>query len=40
MAGARSDPADRMLMAQALLENLTLVSDGTRFDQFGVSRLW
>jgi PIN domain nuclease of toxin-antitoxin system len=29
-----------MLIAQALLENLTLVSNETAFDRFGVSRLW
>lgn len=40
MAGAHRDPFDRMLIAQALLENLTLVSNETRFDAFGVRRLW
>lgn len=40
MAGAHRDPFDRMLIAQALLENLTLVSNETRFDAFGVKRLW
>jgi PIN domain nuclease of toxin-antitoxin system len=34
------DPFDRMLIAQALLENLTLVSNETVFDRFGVTRLW
>ncbi|QMW22015.1 type II toxin-antitoxin system VapC family toxin [Sandaracinobacteroides saxicola] len=34
------DPFDRMLIAQALLENLTIVSNETMFDRFGVSRLW
>lgn len=34
------DPFDRMLIAQALVENLTLVSNETVFDRFGVSRLW
>lgn len=34
------DPFDRMLIAQALVENLALVSNETVFDQFGVRRLW
>lgn len=34
------DPFDRMLIAQALLEGLTLVSNEAVFDRFGVSRLW
>ena len=40
MEGAHKDPFDRMLIAQALLENLQLVSNETAFDGFGVSRLW
>lgn len=34
------DPFDRMLIAQAKIENLTLVSNETLFDEFGVDRLW
>jgi PIN domain nuclease of toxin-antitoxin system len=34
------DPFDRMLAAQALLENLTMVSVDTVFDEFAVARLW
>jgi PIN domain nuclease of toxin-antitoxin system len=34
------DPFDRMLAAQALLDNLTLVSIDNVFDDFAVSRLW
>ena len=34
------DPFDRMLIAQALLENLALVSNESLFDAFGVSRVW
>jgi PIN domain nuclease of toxin-antitoxin system len=34
------DPFDRMLIAQAIVENLTLVSNETIFDASGVSRLW
>jgi PIN domain nuclease of toxin-antitoxin system len=40
LAGAHRDPFDRMLIAQSLLENLTLVSNEAAFDAFGVSRLW
>ncbi|GMV61057.1 MAG: hypothetical protein AMXMBFR74_02260 [Parvibaculum sp.] len=44
MAGAldghHKDPFDRMLIAQALCEELTLVSNETRFDTYGVTRLW
>lgn len=34
------DPFDRMLIAQALIENLVLVSNEALFDGFGVPRLW
>jgi PIN domain nuclease of toxin-antitoxin system len=34
------DPFDRMLIAQALAEDFTLVSNETLFDQYGVKRLW
>ena len=34
------DPFDRMLVAQALADGLTLVSRDTRLDAYGVSRLW
>ncbi len=40
LPGAHRDPFDRMLIAQALLENLLLVSNDTLFDGFGVRRLW
>jgi PIN domain nuclease of toxin-antitoxin system len=40
LEGLHKDPFDRMLIAQALVENLTLVSNETAFDAFGVSRLW
>lgn len=40
LEGPHRDPFDRMLIAQALVENLTLVSNETVFDRFGVSRLW
>ncbi|WP_425991756.1 type II toxin-antitoxin system VapC family toxin [Brevundimonas sp. TWP2-3-2] len=34
------DPFDRLLIAQALIDDLTLVSNERRFDDFGVKRLW
>jgi PIN domain nuclease of toxin-antitoxin system len=34
------DPFDRLLVAQSLLEGLTLVSADTALDAFGVTRLW
>jgi PIN domain nuclease of toxin-antitoxin system len=40
LAGDHRDPFDRMLMAQALIENLTLVSNEHTFDSYGVQRLW
>ncbi len=34
------DPFDRLLIAQALIEGLVLVSNEAVFDAFGVQRLW
>jgi PIN domain nuclease of toxin-antitoxin system len=34
------DPFDRMLIAQALAESLTLISNERLFDRYGVTRLW
>jgi PIN domain nuclease of toxin-antitoxin system len=34
------DPFDRMLIAQAKIEGLTLVSNESVFDRFGVPRIW
>ena len=34
------DPFDRMLAAQALSENLTLISGDRAFDHYGVQRIW
>lgn len=34
------DPFDRMLIAQALSENLTVVGNDDAFDEYGVQRLW
>ena len=34
------DPFDRMLIAQALIRNLSIVSNERIFDQYGVNRIW
>jgi PIN domain nuclease of toxin-antitoxin system len=38
--GSHKDPFDRMLAAQALLENLTILSRDAALDGFGVKRVW
>jgi PIN domain nuclease of toxin-antitoxin system len=40
LPGPHTDPFDRMLMAQSLLEDLMLVSNERAFDAYGVKRLW
>jgi len=40
LAGHHNDPFDRMLIAQALLEDMTLISNERAFDVYGVKRLW
>jgi PIN domain nuclease of toxin-antitoxin system len=40
LLGEHRDPFDRMLIAQAILENMALVSNEARFDAFAVKRLW
>ena len=35
-----NDPFDRLLIAQALSENIPVVSSDPQFDVYGVSRLW
>jgi PIN domain nuclease of toxin-antitoxin system len=40
LPGPHRDPFDRMLIAQAMLENLVLVSNEEPFDAYGVGRLW
>ena len=40
LPGPHKDPFDRMLIAQAQAENLTVVSNDTVFDRYGVRRLW
>lgn len=34
------DPFDRLLIAQALVEDLPIVSNETLFDDYGVNRIW
>ncbi len=40
LPGPLGDPFDRMLIAQALSRNLTVVSTDSVFDGYGVRRLW
>ena len=40
LAGAHRDPFDRMLIAQAQLEDVALVSDDRVFDEYQMRRLW
>lgn len=34
------DPFDRMLVAQAIVNDLTLISNEAVFDKYGAKRLW
>lgn len=34
------DPFDRLLVAQALSENIPIISADSKFDAYGVTRLW
>jgi PIN domain nuclease of toxin-antitoxin system len=40
LPGLHRGPFDRMLIAQAMVENLVLVSNEQGFDAYGVGRLW
>lgn len=40
LPGAHRDPFDRMLVAQAQAEAMTIVSTEVVFDSFGVTRIW
>jgi PIN domain nuclease of toxin-antitoxin system len=40
LPGPHQDPFDRMLIAQAEIEKLSLVSNEKIFDQYGVRRVW
>ncbi len=38
--GHHADPWDRMLIAQAQAEGLAVVTNETRFDEYGITRVW
>jgi PIN domain nuclease of toxin-antitoxin system len=40
LAQHHHDPFDRLLIAQAVMEGMPLVSSDGVFDMYGVSRLW
>lgn len=40
LPGHHRDPFDRMLIAQAIVEKISLVANEEMFDQYGVARLW
>ena len=40
LPGGHKDPFDRLLAAQAILENMLLISNDAAVDVFGVHRLW
>jgi PIN domain nuclease of toxin-antitoxin system len=40
MDGHHNDPFDRILIAQAIIEDLALISNERIFDAYGVKRLW
>lgn len=40
LPGPHRDPFDRMLIAQAMLDDMALVSNEQQFDVYGVRRLW
>jgi PIN domain nuclease of toxin-antitoxin system len=40
LPGPHRDPFDRMLIAQATVDKLVLVSNEQAFDAYGVGRLW
>ncbi len=40
LPGPLQDPFDRMLIAQAEIEKLSIVSNEKVFDQYGVRRVW
>jgi PIN domain nuclease of toxin-antitoxin system len=40
LPGPHRDPFDRMLIAQAMIDDLVLISNEAPFDLYGVRRLW
>ena len=37
---AHKDPFDRLLVAQAIVENMPIVSGDAALDAYGIQRLW
>ncbi|MEO5372066.1 MAG: type II toxin-antitoxin system VapC family toxin [Magnetococcus sp. DMHC-1] len=40
LPGTHKDPFDRMLIAQAMLEKLTIVTNEVLFDRYDIHRFW
>ena len=40
LAGDHRDPFDRMIAAQALAEDIPVISNDTKLDSFGIRRIW
>jgi PIN domain nuclease of toxin-antitoxin system len=40
LPGPHKDPFDRMLVAQALVENIPIISNDRALDGYGITRLW
>ena len=40
LPGPLRDPFDRMLIAQAMLERMALVSNEANFNAYGIQRVW
>lgn len=40
LVGSHGDPFDRMITAQALAQDMIVLSNDTKLDLFGVRRLW
>jgi PIN domain nuclease of toxin-antitoxin system len=40
LPGEHRDPFDRMLIAQAQIEDLPIVSNDDAFDRYGIERIW
>jgi PIN domain nuclease of toxin-antitoxin system len=40
LPGPHKDPFDRMLIAQAIAENIPIVSNDRALDGYGINRLW
>jgi PIN domain nuclease of toxin-antitoxin system len=40
LPGIHRDPFDRMLIAQAIMEDCVLISNEAVFERYGVTRLW